>query len=717
MGPDPEPARRPEYQRATFACSRYERSVPRHVLACGELGDQSYRRAVEPFRHHFGGVAAAHGAGVSASLRDTLEALHAEIEDRKLHRRQPGDATRDHTECHTVAAAFPQPVLKCHSGNGSRRRANRACSGPFGTRWQHSSRGGGRHRPRDRRRFAPDHLRSFRHHQAARYRARSRHLPRNRRRSSRSGKRPEQRGPTRLHVHRRIPGSVGSPGPPRSVKTVLLVSTSDALRPRLLRALEDTSVFTAATDEEALRTLRLTEMELILKEAAPPFRNLSAFITRVRHLVPTAVIVCVLGPGAVPSDDEGAAEAADFVLLQPFTSRHLQSVLKQAEDKLRLLQEVAALRASRRPMTESGHDEPAPSPTASAHALTQMVKEFAKALAAGFDLPRVLDQFLDGVAELVRPGRAAILLADGETRHYRVRAYRGLAPHVVDSLTLAADSGLPLWLATEGRLIQLEEAQSRLADPASREIARELAVLQSIVAIPLSSHGELVGILTLGQRISGGGYGRGETETLFNLGTHLATAIREIRVHHLLQYEKEFNERILARMSSGVITIDPDEKVVAINRRAEEILGMPARDVLHYDLRVLPSPLGDMLFEALSKGRPVARTEVQLALRNLPLEVSTYPVMGDHTEPMGAVLVFEDLTAQRQLAQERRGAEQLQLLTQVVARIADEIKNPLVSINAFMELIGERYDDATFRNQFSSVVGRDVRRLVQIFDK
>jgi nitrogen fixation/metabolism regulation signal transduction histidine kinase len=84
---------------------------------------------------------------------------------------------------------------------------------------------------------------------------------------------------------------------------------------------------------------------------------------------------------------------------------------------------------------------------------------------------------------------------------------------------------------------------------------------------------------------------------------------------------------------------------------------------------------------------------------------------------MGAVPVFEDLTAQRLLAQERRGVEQLQLLTRMVARIADEIKNPLVSINAFMELIGERYDDATFRNQFSSVVGRDVRRLVQIFDK
>jgi nitrogen-specific signal transduction histidine kinase len=500
------------------------------------------------------------------------------------------------------------------------------------------------------------------------------------------------------------------------VKTVLLVSTSDGLRPKLLRALEDTSVFTATSDEEALRTLRLTEMELIIKEVTPPLKTLASFITRVRHLAPTAVVVSVLTPETTGPDDESAAEAADFVLLQPFTARHLHGVLKQAEDKLRLLQEVAALRAARRPLAVDRPDAPEAG-AASGHALTQMVKEFTKTLAAGFDLPRVLDQFLDGVAELARPSRSAILLPAEGARHFRVAAYHGLAPHVVESLTLSADGGLPLWLATEGRLIQIEEAQSRAADPATREIARELAVLQSVLAIPLSAHGELVGILTLGQRISGGGYRRDETETLFNLGTHLATAIRDIRTHHMLQYEKEFNERILARMSSGVITIGPDQRIVAVNGRAAEILGVSVREVLHHDLRVLPSPLGDMLFEALAKGRTVTRADVQLALRNLPLEVSTYPVMGDRTEPMGAVLVFEDLTAQRQLAQERRGVEQLQLLTQVVARIADEIKNPLVSINAFMELIGERYDDATFRNQFSSVVGRDVRRLVQIFDK
>jgi len=170
-------------------------------------------------------------------------------------------------------------------------------------------------------------------------------------------------------------------------------------------------------------------------------------------------------------------------------------------------------------------------------------------------------------------------------------------------------------------------------------------------------------------------------------------------------------------MSGGVVTIGPEQRVVIMNRRAEEILGMAARDVLNRDLRALPSPLGDLLFETLSRGHSVTRSEIQLALRSLPLEVSTYPVMGEGTAPMGAVLVFEDLTAQRQLATERRAAEQLQLLTRVVARIADEIKNPLVSINAFMELLQERYDDVSFRHHFTAVVGRDVRRLVQMFDK
>ncbi len=501
------------------------------------------------------------------------------------------------------------------------------------------------------------------------------------------------------------------------MRTALVVATDEALRARLLRGLEGCSVFTASSDDDAVRKLRLTEVELIVKEASIPMRNVRGFLERARQLCPASVILCVLPANGDAPEDEALVEGADLVLLQPFTTGHLTGILRQADERLRLTQELSALRTLRRSPDAVAIAADAPDLDVPSDVLTRTVKEVAKALSAGFDVDRVLDLFLDAVAELARPSRSAILLADPLGQQYRVAAARGLAPHVVDSVSLRGDAGLPLWLATEGRLIQVDEAHARAVEPEARDMAREMALLQAVVAIPMITHGQLVAILTLGQRVTGGAYSRREAEILFDVATNLATAISDIRTHHLLRYEKQFNERILAHMSSGVVSIGPDERVVIMNRRAEEILGMPAADVLGRDLRQLPTPLGDLLFETLTRGRAVTREEMQLALRGLPLEVSTYRVLGDGAAPLGAVCVFEDLTAQRQAARERREAEQLQLLTRVVARIADEIKNPLVSIRTFMELLEERYDDAGFRQHFASVVGRDVRRLVHMFEK
>ncbi|MBI4246462.1 MAG: GAF domain-containing protein, partial [Candidatus Rokubacteria bacterium] len=335
---------------------------------------------------------------------------------------------------------------------------------------------------------------------------------------------------------------------------------------------------------------------------------------------------------------------------------------------------------------------------------------FSRVFAAGFDLPRVTEMFLDAIAELLRPTRLALLTPDEGRQVFRVAAHRGLAPQIVESVRLSATSGLSRWLALQGR-------PSRLQELGDHALARELTLLGGVIAVPLLTHGELVAILIVGQPVVGSGYGRHETEILFDLATHLATAIREITLHHQLQHEKEFSERILAHMSSGVATLDRGEKIGLLNRRAEEILGLTAADVVGQDLRALPSPLGDLLYETLRSGQARPAAEVHLVRPDRWLEVASYPIRGDEAAPLGAVLVFEDCTARKELATQRRQAEQAQLLSRVVARIADEIKNPLVSINTFVELIEERFDEPDFRKSFSAVVRRDVRRLVQVFEK
>src|SRR5919108_5195597 len=487
------------------------------------------------------------------------------------------------------------------------------------------------------------------------------------------------------------------------VNTVLIVTPDDALRARLLRGLVGFTIFEAPSDPEALKTLRLVEIDLVLRDSAGPAGALSTFVSGARDVAPSALVVAV---GAAGEEEA----AADFMVPDGFTTRELDAVLRHALDKQRLVREIKMLRtplaAPLTPTRIGAADETSWDNAA----LARVLKAFSRVFAAGFDLRRVLDTFLEAIGDVVRPTRIAVLLPDGDGREFRIAAHRGLAPQIVQSVRLPAAEGLPRWLSSQGRPLALHDTNDA-------DLVRELKLLQGVVATPLLAHGDLVAILVLGQPVFGAGYSRAEIETLFDLVTQLATIIRDIALHQQLEREKEFNERILSHMSSGVITIGRDQRVGTMNRRAEEILGLSAHAVVGQDLRVLPSPLGDLLFDTLSSGRAMPRTEIQLALRRLWIEVTTYVIRDEEGVPLGAVLVFEDLTAQKELAAQKREADQFQLLTRVVARIADEIKNPLVSINTFIELIGERYDDPDFRRHFSSVVRRDVRRLVEVFEK
>jgi PAS domain S-box-containing protein len=484
------------------------------------------------------------------------------------------------------------------------------------------------------------------------------------------------------------------------MNTVLLLTADETLRTRVARSLNAFSIFEARADGDALRTLRIVDIDIVLRESSGPAGALATFVTATREISPHALVVAI---GASGEDEE----SADFTVPDGFTARELEAVLCHALDRQRLVRELAASRAA---APAAAAPAPVNGEPWDGVAVARLLRGFTGVLAAGVDVPRALGMFLDSIGELVRPTRMALLRPDALGQEFRIVVNRGLAPQLVQGIRLSSNEGLIRWLAVQGRPAVAPEITDA-------EILRELKLLQAVVAVPLLAHGELVAVLALGQPVFGATYGRHEMQTLFDLAAHLATVLRDITLHHQLAREKEFSERILSHMSSGVVTINRDQRVGTLNRRAEEILDLPAATVVGQDLRVLPSPLGDMLYDTLASGRPAARSEIQLALRRLWLEVSTYAVRDEEGQPLGAVLVFEDLTAQKELAAQRREAEQFQLLTRVVARIADEIKNPLVSINTFIELIGERYEDPDFRRHFSMVVRRDVRRLVEVFEK
>jgi signal transduction histidine kinase len=84
---------------------------------------------------------------------------------------------------------------------------------------------------------------------------------------------------------------------------------------------------------------------------------------------------------------------------------------------------------------------------------------------------------------------------------------------------------------------------------------------------------------------------------------------------------------------------------------------------------------------------------------------------------LGAVAVFSDLTPLKQLETERRRAERLAYFEVLASSLAHEIKNPLVGVKAFAQLVPRRHKDEQFIEEFGRVVTREIGRMERLVER
>jgi two-component system sensor histidine kinase HydH len=74
-------------------------------------------------------------------------------------------------------------------------------------------------------------------------------------------------------------------------------------------------------------------------------------------------------------------------------------------------------------------------------------------------------------------------------------------------------------------------------------------------------------------------------------------------------------------------------------------------------------------------------------------------------------MVLTDVTAIKRLEFQIRRSDRLASLGTLSAGMAHEIKNPLVSLKTFAQLLPERYQDSDFRDTFSNLIGHEIDRI------
>jgi two-component system phosphate regulon sensor histidine kinase PhoR len=173
--------------------------------------------------------------------------------------------------------------------------------------------------------------------------------------------------------------------------------------------------------------------------------------------------------------------------------------------------------------------------------------------------------------------------------------------------------------------------------------------------------------------------------------------------------EKHHVEAIIYSISDAVLVTNRFDELLLANEAAEKLLGFRADGSLRKNIDgvISDGTLVRLIRDTRSQGKSAHRKVVEHSISQKG-EPRTYNitlscVVAPNGEVSGVVAVLRDVTREKEIAQ---------MKTEFVSNVSHELKTPLSSIKAYVEMLvdGEAQDDET-RREFYDVIASEADRL------
>jgi nitrogen-specific signal transduction histidine kinase len=346
---------------------------------------------------------------------------------------------------------------------------------------------------------------------------------------------------------------------------------------------------------------------------------------------------------------------------------------------------------------------------------SETIQQASRILHSITTLPELLELFCATITGATGARHIALLLHENEQYVQKYPLRHGHTP----VLKLGEADPLVRRLRTQPEAVVADTLRRHRSTPQRRQLAEKLAGLKSAIVLGIRLRGRLNGIMLLGPRESGSIYGDIEQRTLQLLCDQLAVAIENSKLYTEARNREIYNKILLDSLVSGVIAANDKAAITVCNSEARRIIGMHAPQVIYQPVEVLPDILAKILRHTLKTGHSCRDIESTLTRdeEQIPICVGSAIFKDDADQTMGALLVFSDQTRIKKLEMQVRRTDRLASVGTLSAGMAHEIKNPLVSIKTFSQLLPERYSDPDFRETFASLLTEEVKRIDSIVNQ
>ncbi|KNF07471.1 sensor histidine kinase ResE [Gottschalkia purinilytica] len=192
----------------------------------------------------------------------------------------------------------------------------------------------------------------------------------------------------------------------------------------------------------------------------------------------------------------------------------------------------------------------------------------------------------------------------------------------------------------------------------------------------------------------------------------------EKQTREIKEKQKEIDQndrlkgKIIESIISGIIAFDSTGKIINFNSFAKNLLEVDIQEgMTWHDIDIYERIKVEEIKRVLSN--ETLKKSIQWKLRNGEIkyiDCSIIPIKGPECVE-GVIMYFYDYTKEKNLNEMIIHHDKMQALGKLSAGVAHELRNPLTSVKAFIDMIPEKIDNINFREQLMRIVPQELNRL------
>ncbi|MGD1995198.1 MAG: SpoIIE family protein phosphatase [Anaerolineae bacterium] len=291
------------------------------------------------------------------------------------------------------------------------------------------------------------------------------------------------------------------------------------------------------------------------------------------------------------------------------------------------------------------------------------------------ELAPLLQLIIDAACELTDTERSSILLVDQETGDLYFEAATVEEKQELQRFLVPMDTSIAGWVVQHNEPLVIRDAQED--ERLFKRVDADLGfTTRSLIAVPLSVKGQVIGVLNALNKAEGQSFDEDDANLLAILATQAAVAIENARLYQETLRTKEFNEGLVRSMAEGMVVTDAKGQITLVNPAAASLLGYAPGELMDRRWTTIVPSDHHATVAAAEEGQVYGeadRYEIELVRKDggrIPVLVSSIPRFdGDAGCFAGTMRVFTDIT---QLLAHQKAKQELALAWQVQASFLPE---------------------------------------------